>query len=146
MQITSRFTTAIHILTCLDYFKEKNRVNSEFLSGSTGVNPVIIRTVISKLRQAGIVTSLRGSSGAKIVRPLSEITIYDVYQAVGGIDEDGLFHFHENLNANCPVGRNIHKVMDKKLLSIQEAMESRMKQITLEEVVEDTKKEIYLEK
>ena len=145
MQITSRFTTAIHILTCLDYFKEQDRVNSEFLAGSTGVNPVIVRTVISKLRKAGIVTSLRGSSGAKIIRPLSEITVYDVYKAIDGIDEDGLFNFHENPNANCPIGRNIHKVMDKKLLSIQEAMENKMKQITLEEIVKDTIKEIHFE-
>ena len=55
MQIGSKFTIGVHIITALDYFKELDRVNSEFLAGSIGVNPVIIRTVISHLREAGIV-------------------------------------------------------------------------------------------
>ena len=54
MQITSRFTIAVHVITAIEYFKDMDRVNSEFLAGSVGVNPVIVRTVISKLREAGI--------------------------------------------------------------------------------------------
>ena len=41
MQITSRFTIAVHVLTAIEYFKDMDRVNSEFLAGSVGVNPVI---------------------------------------------------------------------------------------------------------
>ena len=68
MQITSRFTIGVHIITALDYFKDTDRVNSDFLAGSIGVNPVIVRTVISQLRQAGIVRTQRGSSGAELAK------------------------------------------------------------------------------
>ena len=140
MQITSRFTIAVHVITAIEYFKDMDRVNSEFLAGSVGVNPVIVRTVISKLREAGILKTQRGSSGAVLAKPLDQITFYDVYRAVDSVDkEEGLFHFHENPNTECPVGRNIHKSLDGKLMKVQQTMEDEMKNITLADVVADTK-------
>lgn len=146
MQITSRFTIAVHILTALDYFKDLGRVNSEFLAGSVGVNSVIVRTVISKLREAGILNTQRGSSGASLSKPLEEITFYDVYKAVDSVNEaEGLFHFHEQPNVNCPVGRNLHKALDGRLEAVQSAMEDEMRRITLADVVADTRNEIQKE-
>lgn len=146
MQIGSKFTIGIHIITALDYFKEMDRVNSEFLAGSIGVNPVIVRTVISHLREAGIVQTQRGSSGAELTKRLDEITLYDVYKAVGSVDEEeGLFHFHEQPNPDCPVGRNIHKVLDRHLLDAQRAMEKSLRSTTLADIVEDTKQAIINE-
>ena len=139
MQITSKFTTAVHILTCIDVFSSQMRVTSEFLSGSTGVNAVIIRNVLAQLKAAGIVSTRQGSGGAYLARPLNEITLYDIYQAVDCVDDDGLFHFHENPNAECPVGRNIHKVMDGRLSAAQSALENELKKTTLAEIVSDTK-------
>ena len=122
---------------------DMDRVNSEFLAGSIGVNPVIVRTVISQLREAGIVQTQRGSSGAELIKRLDEITLYDVYKAVGSVDEEeGLFHFHEQPNPDCPVGRNIHKALDQRLIDAQRAMEDRLKTTTLADVVEDTKQAI----
>ena len=53
--------------------------------------------------------------------------------------EESLFHFHENPNPECPVGRNVHSVMDAKLDSIQSAMENEMKSITLKQLIDDAK-------
>ena len=146
MQITSRFTIAVHVITAIEYFKDMDRVNSEFLAGSVGVNPVIVRTVISKLREAGILKTQRGSSGAVLAKPLDQITFYDVYKAVDSVDkEKGLFHFHEQPNPNCPVGRNIHKAMDERLKEVQRSMENELKKITIADIAEDIRKEIRLE-
>ena len=142
MQITSRFTVAIHLLTYLDLYLGRERISSERLAGSIGVNPVIVRSVIGELRAAGIVTSQRGSGGANLARPLSEISFYDVYRAVESVDEKGLFHFHEQPNPACPVGRGIHAVLDGRLREVQEAMEARLKSITLSEVVTDMRARI----
>ena len=70
MQIGSKFTIGIHIITAIDYFKEMDRVNSEFLAGSIGVNPVIVRTVISQLREAGIPMAIVTSSDRKKMQSL----------------------------------------------------------------------------
>ena len=143
MQIGSKFTIGVHIITAIAYFKEMDRVNSEFLAGSIGVNPVIVRTVISQLREAGLVRTQRGSSGAELAKRLNEITLYDIYKAVGSVDEEeGLFHFHEQPNPDCPVGRNIHSVLDQHLVDAQRAMEEKLRQTTLADIEEDTKKAV----
>lgn len=140
MQITSKFTVAVHILTCIDIFDGQMRVTSEFLSGSTGVNAVIVRNVLGQLRNAGIVETRQGSGGAHLAKALDEITLYDIYKAVDCVDDEGLFHFHENPNADCPVGRNIHKAMDGRLEAAQAALENELKSTTLAQVVADTRK------
>ena len=45
--------------------------------------------------------------------------------------EGGLFHFHENPNALCPVGKNIHTLLDEHLSNAQAAMEYELKTVTL---------------
>ena len=141
MQIGSKLTIGVHIITAIEYFKGMDRVNSEFLAGSVGVNPVIVRAVISQLREAGLVRTRRGCSGAELAKPLNEITLYDVYRAVGSVDEaEGLFHFHAHPNPDCPVGRNIHKMLDQHLMDAQKAMEERLKATTLADLTEDIRR------
>ena len=140
MQISSRFTIAIHMLTCMDVFKDKYKVTSDFLASSINVNPVIIRKILSQLKDAGLIEVKRGPGGATIAKPLDEITFFDVYQSVDCIEENTLFHFHENPNPDCPVGKNIHQILDDKLLRIQAAMEQELKSITLAEMKTDLEK------
>lgn len=145
MQISSRLTMAIHILSCIDTFKDDYKVTSDFLAGSVNVNPVIIRRLLQQLKSAGIIEVARGAGGAKIVKPLKEISMLDIYNAVECVDNGKLFHFHENPSPKCPVGRNIHNVLDDKLLQVQGAMENEMKKITMADITKDTKKFIALE-
>lgn len=145
MQITSRFTIAVHILTAVDYFQDKEKLSSDFLAASVNTNPVIIRTVLQKLREAGIVETKRGSAGVKILKPFNQITFFDIYRAVEPVKDQQLFHFHENPNPDCPVGRNIHQGLDEKLAKVQKAMEDEMKTITLDQVIYDTEEAIKKE-
>ena len=52
MQISSRFTVALHIFTCVDTFKDDYKVTSDFLASSINTNPVIIRKILSQLKNA----------------------------------------------------------------------------------------------
>ena len=140
MQISSRFTLAIHIFACIDTFAKDRKITSDFLALSTNVNPVIIRKILGQLKTAKLVNVVRGSGGASIAKPLDEITFLDIYHAVDCIENGELFHFHENPNQECEVGRNIHDVLDDKLLRVQNAMERELASITLKDVIEDTKK------
>jgi DNA-binding IscR family transcriptional regulator len=53
MQISSRFTVALHIFTCVDTFKDEHKVTSDFLASSINTNPVIIRKILTQLKNAG---------------------------------------------------------------------------------------------
>lgn len=69
------------------------------------VNPVVIRRILKQLKNAGIVTVARGSGGAWIAKSTEEITLLDLYKAVECVEDGQLFHFHENPNPLCPVGK-----------------------------------------
>ena len=138
MQISSRFTLAVHILICIDTFKDEYKVTSDFLAGSTNINPVMVRRLLGQLKKAGMIDVMRGTGGAVITKPLNEISFLDIYKAVECVDNGELFHFHENPNQNCPVGRNIHNILDEKLMRVQMALERVLASITLEDVKKDT--------
>ena len=121
-------------------FKDKFKLTSDFLAKSTNVNPVIIRKILGQLKNAALIEVNRGSGGASIIKPLNEITLLDVYKATECVEHGKLFDFHENPNALCPVGKNIHKVIDNKLLRAQEALENELSKVTLENLKEDFSK------
>ena len=141
MRLTSKFTIAVHIITAIEYFKGSKKVTSSFLAGSIGANPVIVRNIMSELKDTGLIDISQGKSGISLKRPLEQITLYDVYDAVGCVGEDGLFRFHEHPNTDCPVGKNIHKAMDSKLSNVQTVMENELKKTPLSEIAEVVKTE-----
>ena len=145
MQISSRFTLAIHIFACIDTFGNECKVTSDFLAGSTNVNPIIIRKILGQLKGAGLIDVARGTAGTTVAKALDQITFLDVYRAVECVENGDLFHFHDNPNDSCPVGRNIHQILDDKLLRVQSAMEKELASITLEELKQDTEKYIQQE-
>lgn len=144
MQISSRFTIAVHVLVCIETFKNDYKVTSDFLASSVNVNPVVIRRLLQQLKKAGIINVVRGSGGTSVEKPLDEITLLDVYNAVECVEEGSLFHFHENPNQLCPVGKNIHAILDKRLESIQIAMENEMRSVTIQDVMNDAEKLIKI--
>lgn len=136
MQISSRFTMALHMFACIDTFSNQ-KMTSDFMAGSIGTNPVIIRKLLQQLKAAGLIEVLRGTGGVRITRPLDKISFLDIYKAVECAPDEQLFHFHENPNPNCLVGKNIHRVLDDKLLQVQKAMEDKMAEMTLADVKDE---------
>ena len=144
MQIASRLTVAVHVLVCIELFKPDHKITSDFLASSVNANPVVIRRLLQQLKAAGIVRVLRGTGGADTARSASEITLLDIYRAVECVEGGELFHFHENPNPLCPVGKNIHAILDARLEEIQKAMEREMKSITIRDVMNDARKLIEI--
>ena len=136
MQISSRFTMAIHMFACIDTFTDR-KMTSDFMAASIGTNPVIVRKLLQQLKAAGLIEVSRGTGGVTVTKPLDEITFLDVYKAVECTPDEQLFHFHENPNPTCPVGKNIHHVLDDRLNQVQKAMEDKLATMTLADVKND---------
>ena len=96
MQISTRFTVALHIFACVEAFSGKYKVTSDFLAASINTNPVIVRKILGQLSRSGLISVARGTGGIELVRPPEEITFYDVYRAVESVEHNTLFRFHEN--------------------------------------------------
>lgn len=138
MQFSSRLPIAVHILLCIEHFQGQYKTTSEFLAGSVNVNPVIIRKTLGQLKRAGLVNVEAGVGGAQLARKPEEITLRDVFTAVEG-EEETLFRFHEHPNPECPVGRNVHGLLDARLDNARVAMEHSLEQVTLRNLLEELK-------
>lgn len=145
MQISSRFTIALHILTAIETFQGQYRLTSRFLSGSIQANPVIIRNILLQLKAAGFVQIPRGCGSITLLKSSNEISLLDVYKSIEPLEQDKLFSFHKNPNPQCPVGRNIHNILDWRLLSVQQAMENKLESMKLSDILTDLQKLIKAE-
>ena len=93
MQISSRFTIALHILTALETFQGQYRLTSRFLSSSIQANPVIIRNILLQLKAAGFVQIPRGRGSITLLKSSNEISLLDVYKSIEPLEQDKLFRF-----------------------------------------------------
>lgn len=153
MQIPSRFSVAIHICLCLEFFNEDSEFNantnkahckkmtSEALADSVGVNSVIIRNILAQLKSASLVSVARGSGGSALSKRPQEISLLDIFNAVqsmGGKETNGknrLFKFHANPNELCPLGKNIHLILDSSFEEAQIALESYLSKVRLNDLL-----------
>ncbi|RDU69831.1 Rrf2 family transcriptional regulator [Helicobacter aurati] len=145
MQIPSRFSVAIHICLCLAFFDEEleikcnkkhcKKMTSEALADSVGANSVIVRNILIQLKVAGIVNIARGSGGSKLARDPRNISLLDIFHAVQSVNENQLFRFHTNPNELCPLGKNIHSLLEPHFKEAQKALEGYLESITLIDIL-----------
>ncbi|MBC1634875.1 Rrf2 family transcriptional regulator [Listeria welshimeri] len=136
MAISTRFSVAVHILTLIDMNKERS-ITSDTIAASVNTNPVVIRRIMSKLKKAGLIQSSPGISGTYLLKNATEITLYDIYQAVEVTNN--LFDIHKNPNPNCEVGANIQETLDTVFIHAQQKMEADLKRTTLSQITADIK-------
>ncbi|AXC14489.1 Rrf2 family transcriptional regulator, group III [Acidisarcina polymorpha] len=82
MAVNTRFSTGIHTLVLLAANPDVQHTSEE-IARKLNTNPVVIRRVLSLLRQAGLVHSQKGpSGGSKLAKPGKAIKLGDVYRAL----------------------------------------------------------------
>jgi DNA-binding IscR family transcriptional regulator len=141
MKISSRFSVAIHILALLE-LTPKEVPTSGYIAESVKTNPVVIRRILGMLKAAELVEVKRGSGGAFLIKSAQEITLLDIYKAVGTDQEGDLFSRPAEANYECPVGAHIRSVVDPALEGAQEAMEAELKKVTLLDIVQQLRETI----
>ena len=135
MKISSRFTIAVHILMAIAHFDDQFKTTSDFLANSVGVNPVVVRNILGQLKTAGLIEVSAGVGGAKLKKKPKQITLKDVFYAVESLENGELFSFHENPNPYCPVGSNIHRVLDKRLVDVQNQINKELEKTNLHDLI-----------
>ena len=136
MKVSSKFTVAVQTLLFIHRFKKEYKVTSDFIAGSTGVNPVIIRRTLISLKSAGLVNVAPGTGGAELSAEPEDFTLFVIYKASGSMEEN-IFGFHEQPNPACPVGKNIHKILDTHLEDAQKAFEQSLSTVKFSELVKE---------
>lgn len=122
--MNSQYAIAVHILTLIDSLTEP--ASSEFIAGSVGVNPVVVRHVTGLLRRGGLLDTQRGVTGARLTRPAAQISLLDVYRAVNAPEPGSVLKLHRNPSPDCPVGAGIQDVLDGIFGQAQTALEQEL--------------------
>ena len=137
MQFSSRLPIATHILLVIQLYGCDQKVTSDFLASSVGVNPVIIRKTLGQLKRANLVEVNQGIGGTTLKKSLDQISLLDIFHAVE--EDEDLFHFHEHPNPNCTIGKNIHAVLGGKIRDVKSKFEKDLDSIKLDSLIEKFK-------
>jgi Rrf2 family protein len=139
MAANSQFAIAVHILAMLAKSCDE-RIKSDYIAKSVNTNPVVIRRLLSTLYENGLVVSQTGMCGGScLTRKASDIGLLEVYRAV---TKGEIFSMHPNTpDQNCFIGKNIHTVLEKLQMEIDEAIEEKLSKYTLQDVLEIVERE-----
>ena len=135
MHLSTKYSIAVHCLIFIYEYGKDKKVTSELLALSTGSNPVTIRNIISSLKKEGIISVKFGTGGTAINCPLKEISLYRIYSAVEPDFLSKLIGVHPAPSPFCPVGRNIHKVLDASYEKIRGDLCRSLQSVTLDDIV-----------
>jgi Rrf2 family protein len=125
MNVSTRFTVALHMLTLLAS-QPGEPLTSEYIAGSVNTNPVFVRRLMGVLRNVGLVTSQPGQRGGWAPE---NISLADVRKA---IEEGSPFSMHNQTpNPSCPVGRNIQGSLESIYRKAERALEDELARTTI---------------
>ncbi len=142
MAANSQFSIAVHVLAMLANSCDE-RVKSDYLAKSVNTNPVVIRRLLCNLHEAGLVVSQTGACGGTcLTKSPEKISLVEILRAVSTTE---VFSLHPNTpSQKCPVGKNIQNILSELQKEIDGAIEHKLMQYTLQDVIESVEKETVL--
>ncbi|MDD3219295.1 MAG: Rrf2 family transcriptional regulator [Lachnospiraceae bacterium] len=132
MKYSTKLSDSIHLLLFI-YLNPKDNLSSSAIAESIKTNPAYIRQLMSALKKADLIHNTQGVAAPVITRDLSEITFYDMYQAIEG--DKPLLHLDTHTNPLCGVGINIQFAIGDFYDEIQDIANEKMKQMTMQDVL-----------
>ena len=115
----------------------EGRNTSEDMGKSINTNPVVVRRILSTLREAGYVSSQPGvGGGITLVASADSITLLDVYQL---FEAEELFPMHTKQPAEqCPSGGTIQQVLKPIYDEAHQAMCDVLAKTTIAQLAEQS--------
>ena len=129
----TKFSSAIHSLIMIS--EAETSVNSEQIARSVGTNASYIRKLTTRLSKAGMIEGKKGISGFTLIKPKDKITMLDIYKAVMETEMLHLFDIHQNPNDECIVGNNINPVLTGMFRDMENEVEKKLSNMTLEDCI-----------
>lgn len=132
MKRSSRLSIALHALVHLHAQPGKS-LTSAALATCLMTNAVVVRRVLGALREAGIVDASKGPNGGwSLGRPAAEITLRDVYGAMG---ERLLMRTESDPgDKGCAIVRQVDRVMSEFLDDAEALLAARLARTRLSDL------------
>lgn len=137
MKTNTQFTVSVQMLILIS-ISGGRKITSSMISDSTGCNPVMVRQLFGKLKNAGILNITAGKGTTTLAREASDITLWDVFAAVEGNRREEMFAFHPDISKSCKVGRSFECVLGDHLDEGLAALRDSFGRVTIAQLVEET--------
>jgi Rrf2 family protein len=130
----SRLSRVLHVM--LHMAREDGPISSERLGEMLGTNAAVVRRTMAGLRRAGYVQTERGAQGGWMIAcDLAQVTLLDVYQAVG---ETTLFAIgNDRDHPECAVEQVVNAAVADALREAETLLLNRLGSITLSLLAKD---------
>lgn len=126
MKRNGKLSLALHALGHMAL--AEGPLTSETIARHNATNPVVVRRVFGRLREAGLLSSAKGHAGGwTLARPAGEITVAEVYLAVG----EGLAVAEAGPAPGCPIEARMLTEMTAALAEAERALVARLGGITI---------------
>jgi len=132
-------TIAVHALAWMALAQRRGHtvLTSDQVAASVNTNPVIIRRSLGDLGRAGLVRVRHGAgAGWSLARAPEEITLLEVYDAVGQESPFGMHHTEPNLE--CPVGKGIRPALSQIYGGIEQTVRRELALVSVADVLSET--------
>ena len=139
MKYSTKVSDAVHILAFI-VLNPKGSLSSDSIAESLHTNPGCVRQLMSALRRAGLLLSVKGHPKPSLSRNPSAITLLDVYKAVEG--ENPLLHLDTHTNPDCGVGIHIQLSLQDYFDQIQQKAEEEMENIKMQDILDNYQERI----
>ncbi len=133
MKYSTKVSDAVHILAFI-VLNPKGSLSSDSIAESIHTNPGCVRQLMSALRRAGLLLSVKGHPKPSLSKVPSAITLLDVYKAVEG--DKPLLHLDTHTNPECGVGIHIQLSLRDYFDQVQRRAEEEMEKITLQDILD----------
>ena len=141
MKYSTKVSDAVHILAFIQ-LNPVDSLSSNRIAESIRNNPGCVRQLMSALRKAGLLSSIKGHPRPALTKEPSAITLLDVYKAVEG--DKPLLHLDTHTNPECGVGIYIQLSLQDYFDQIQKTSEEEMKRITLQDILDRYQEKVFL--
>lgn len=110
--------------------EQRGPVTSEVLAKAMDTNPVVIRRIMAGLRDQGYVRSEKGHGGGwTLARELSEVTLRDIYGALGCPSLLAIGNRTES--PGCVVEQAVNAALDPAFQAAEALLLARLGEVTL---------------
>ena len=131
MKRNSRLSLALHTLSHMAGDPERLRTSAD-IAAHAGTNPVVVRRVLGRLREAGLLVSEKGHAGGwRLARPPQSITLADVYLALG---ERLVTAGEDQGDSGCSVENALHERVAGILEEIERSLVERLGETTIPDI------------
>ena len=134
MAVNTRFATGVHTLFLLAAEPDIQQTSEE-IADKLNINPVVIRRILSLLRQAGLIASQKGpSGGSKLAKSAKTIRLGDIYRA---LEPASVLH-DSSVSGEDSV--KVRGVLERIFRDAQAALEAELDSTTLNQLIKRIEK------